>query len=188
MSTRNTVVRSLHDLGLAAWFGGSLMGAVGLNGGAATAQVPAERLRIAAKGWGKWTPVELAAIAVHGVGGAGLLLANRGRVIGQQGARRNSAVKLVATGAAGVASVAGGLAGAAVSRHAGEGAPGTTEPGPSASDELAAAQRVERVTQWAIPLLTGVLLVLGAQQGEQQRPIAGWAKDVGARAKRAVGR
>src|SRR4051812_21266058 len=34
LSERNTLVRSLHDLGLAAWFGGSLMGAVGLNGAA----------------------------------------------------------------------------------------------------------------------------------------------------------
>jgi len=33
--TDNTVARTLHDLGLAAWFGGSLMGAVGLNGAAA---------------------------------------------------------------------------------------------------------------------------------------------------------
>ncbi|MCX4721910.1 hypothetical protein [Streptomyces virginiae] len=31
MPERNTVLRSMHDLGLAAWFGGSLMGAVGLN-------------------------------------------------------------------------------------------------------------------------------------------------------------
>jgi hypothetical protein len=30
----NTVARTLHDLGLAAWFGGSLMGATGLNGAA----------------------------------------------------------------------------------------------------------------------------------------------------------
>jgi hypothetical protein len=29
MADDNTVARSLHDLGLAAWFGGSLMGAVG---------------------------------------------------------------------------------------------------------------------------------------------------------------
>jgi hypothetical protein len=34
MAQDNTVARSLHDLGLAAWFGGSLMGAVGLNGAA----------------------------------------------------------------------------------------------------------------------------------------------------------
>lgn len=38
MSSRNTVVRSLHDLGAAAWFGGSLMGAVGVNGAAGAAK------------------------------------------------------------------------------------------------------------------------------------------------------
>jgi hypothetical protein len=31
MAQDNTLARSLHDVGLAAWFGGSLMGAVGLN-------------------------------------------------------------------------------------------------------------------------------------------------------------
>ncbi len=34
MPLTNPVVRSLHDLGLAAWFGGSLMANVGLHGGA----------------------------------------------------------------------------------------------------------------------------------------------------------
>jgi hypothetical protein len=38
MAQVNTVARSLHDLGLAAWFGGSLMGAVGLNGAAGAAR------------------------------------------------------------------------------------------------------------------------------------------------------
>jgi hypothetical protein len=33
----NTVARTLHDVGLAAWFGGSLMGATGVNGAAAVA-------------------------------------------------------------------------------------------------------------------------------------------------------
>jgi hypothetical protein len=34
VSERNTVIRALNDVGLAAWFGGSLMGVVGLNGAA----------------------------------------------------------------------------------------------------------------------------------------------------------
>jgi hypothetical protein len=42
----NTVSRSLHDLGLATWFGGSLMGAVGLNGAAADVEEPRQRLRV----------------------------------------------------------------------------------------------------------------------------------------------
>lgn len=66
MSERNTMLRSLHDVGLAAWFGGSLMGAVGLNGAAqsegGTWQTTA---RIASSGWAKWTPVNAAAIAAH---------------------------------------------------------------------------------------------------------------------------
>ena len=38
MSERNTVLRSMHDTGLAGWSGGSLMGAAGLNGAASAAQ------------------------------------------------------------------------------------------------------------------------------------------------------
>ena len=80
MSQRNTTVRSLHDLGLAGWFGGSLMGAVGLNGAAAQAQDPRERLSLSAEGWKRWAPVNATAIGAHAVGGAGLILANRRRV------------------------------------------------------------------------------------------------------------
>jgi hypothetical protein len=40
MAQDNTLARSLHDLGLATWFGGSLMGAVGLNGAAAVVDAP----------------------------------------------------------------------------------------------------------------------------------------------------
>jgi hypothetical protein len=66
----NTVARTLHDVGLAAWFGGSLMGAVGLNGAAAAVEDPAQRLRVANSGWARWTPLNLAGIAAHlaGVG------------------------------------------------------------------------------------------------------------------------
>lgn len=188
MPRRNTFIRSLHDVGVAAWFGGSLMGAVGLNGGAAAAKDPAERLRISTAGWARWTPAQLAAIAVHGVGGIGLIIANRGRLIAQGEARTNTLIKTGVTAAAGAASVIGGLAGAAIGRHADEGAAGTTEPGASSSRQLATAQRVEKVTQWAIPVLTGTLLVLGAQQGEQQRPGAGWLQNIGTSAKRLIGR
>jgi hypothetical protein len=187
MSQTNTVIRSLHDIGLAAWFGGSLMGAVGLNGAAAEAKDPTERLRISSLGWGRWTPVQLAAIAVHGIGGIGLIVTNRGRLAAQHGAKSNTVIKTVVTAAAGFASVAGGLAGSAILKHSKEGAPGVTEPDATNSKELATAQRVEKITQWAIPALTGVLLVLGAQQGEQQRA-AGWLEDARGRAMHLIGR
>ena len=38
------------------------------------------------------------------------------------------------------------------------------------SDGLKAAQRQLKLTQWAIPAITGTLIVMGAQQGEQQKP------------------
>lgn len=173
MSARNTLVRGMHDLGLAAWFGGSLMGAVGLNGGTAEAADPVERLRLSSAGWAKWAPVQLAAIAVHGVGGVGLILGNKARLAGQPEARTNTVVKLILTVAAAGATLYSGMLGTRIAAHADEGAEGVTEPHPFASAELASAQRQQRVLQWVLPALTGVLIVLGAQQGEQQRPVAG---------------
>ncbi|GAB3605201.1 hypothetical protein GCM10027413_06100 [Conyzicola nivalis] len=173
MSQRNTLVRSMHDLGLAAWFGGSLMGTVGLNGGAATAKSPAERLAISSRGWAKWAPVQLAAIAVHGIGGLGLIAGNKTRLVGQQEARTNTVIKIVITGLAGASTLASGLVGTKMGEHAAEGGEGVTEPGAGSSTELSSAQRMQKVLQWTTPLLTSVLIVLAAQQGEQQRPIKG---------------
>jgi len=96
-SSDNTVARTLHDVGLAAWFGGSLMGAVGLNGAAAAVDQPEQRLRVANAGWARWTPVNLAGIAAHLIGGAGLLYANRSRVAAQQGVTGSTVAKAVLT-------------------------------------------------------------------------------------------
>ena len=170
MSEDNTVIRSMHDVGLAAWFGGSLMGAVGLNGAAAKAKDPEERLELSSLGWARWAPVAAAAIGVHAIGGAGLIYANKGRVAAQPGAGTNTSVKLGLTVlAAGLTAYAGAL-GRKVAQHSHEGAQGSTEPHPGASDELASAQKQLALVQWAIPAVTGTLVVLGAAQGEQQRP------------------
>ena len=173
MAGRNTLVRSMHDLGLAAWFGGTLMGAVGLNGATAKAKDPAERLRLSSLGWARWAPIQLAAILVHGTGGAGLILGNKSRLASQPEARTNTKVKLAVTIAAAAATLYAGILGTKISKHADEGGKGVTEPNPDASYELAAVQRQQRILQWVLPALTGVLIVLGAQQGEQQRPVAG---------------
>ena len=188
MSKRNTVIRSMHDLGIAAWFGGGLMGAVGLNGATAKAKDPTERLRLSSIGWARWTPVLLGAMVVHGTGGIMLIISNRQRLAAQPEAMTNTAVKTVVTGLAGAASLAGAFAGSSIAKHYKEGAAGVTEPDAGSSDQLATAQRIESVTQWLIPIFTGVLIILGAQQGEQQRPAAGWFENLGSRARRAVGR
>jgi hypothetical protein len=188
MSGRNTVVHSMHDLGLAAWFGGGLMGVVGLNGAASKAKDPTERLRLSSLGWGKWAPVQFAAIVVHGIGGVGLILGNKGRLATQGEARSNTAIKLVVTAAAGAASVSAAIAGATIAKHSDEGAKSVTEPSESSTDELKTAQRNEKWLQWSIPVLTGVLLVLGAQQDEQYRAVAGFGKTITKKAKSLIGR
>lgn len=183
MSERNTVVRSLHDVGLAAWFGGTLMGVVGLNGATAQAKTPSERLRLSSLGWAKWFPVQLVAMILHGFGGVALIVANRGRLAVQAEGRANTAVKAVLEIAAVVMSLYSGLLGTRIAKHADEGAEGVTEPGPTSSEELSSAQKQQQVVQWVTPVLTGILIVLGAQQGEQQRPVAGLLK-AGKRRKR----
>ncbi len=168
--TRHVTARTLHDLGLAAWFGGSLMGAVGLNAAAASVRAPDERSAAATVGWNRWAPVSALAIGAHLVGGAQLLRTERHRVRRQEGVGRSSMIKAALTaGAVGVTAYSGVLNRrmAAAGRVPVEGA---TEPGPATGPDVAAAQRQLRVAQWAIPGLTAGLVGVTAWQGEQMRP------------------
>jgi ankyrin repeat protein len=170
MTADNTVSRSLHDLGLAAWFGGSLMGAVGLNGAAAQVEEPQQRLRVANSGWNRWTPVNLAGIAAHVAGGAVLLAANKGRLASQQGVAQATVIKTALTGAA-LAATAWSRALGAKLEEAGEvPVEGGTDPSSTTPEDVAKAQRQLKVLQWVIPALTGAVLILNARMGEQQRP------------------
>jgi hypothetical protein len=169
-SNRNTVIRAMHDLGGAAWFGGTLMGAIGVNGGSKDVKDPAERTAVAAAGWARWAPISAAAIGAHLIGGAGLLAANRDRVRAQQGAAANALIKSVLTAAAIGTTVYSGILGAKIASEAGS-APveGGTVPSEGTPDKVAKLQQQQRVLQWITPALTGGILILGAQQGEQQR-------------------
>ena len=95
----NTIARTLHDVGLALWTGGSTMGAVGVNG-AATAAEPRERLRVAGEGWSRWMPAHLGAITAYGVGSLGLTWGNRERIRHQRGVASLAAAKTALTAAA----------------------------------------------------------------------------------------
>ena len=171
MANTNTVSRSLHDVGLASWFGGSLMGAIGLNGAAANATDPTERVRIAALGWKRWAPVNGAAIAAHLVGGVLIVKTNKGRLLGQAGVARLSVVKTAVTIAALTATGAAGYCGMKIDAfEASTPTEGATEPKPETSVAVARAQKMLQPLQWAVPVLTGALLLISARMGEQQRP------------------
>lgn len=170
MAERNTLARTAHDIGLAAWFGGSLMGAVGLNGATAQADGSQEALRLSSIGWGRWAPVNAAAIGIHALGGLGLIAGNKERLERQDEAKNNTAVKTVLTVAAIGLTAYSGRLGKKVYEQQDNPTEGTTEPASGADDELASAQKQLKYCQWAIPAVTGALVYLGAQQGEQQRP------------------
>ncbi len=171
MPQTNTIIRSLHDIGLAGWFGGSLMGAIGLNGAAASVHDEKERTEVASAGWAKWAPVNAVAIGMYAVGGIGLILNNKGRIAGQKGVAGATVLKSAFTAAALGATAYAGVVGKQISDNSGPAA-GATEPNDKSSDALAKAQSQEKLLQWAIPASTAILLLLSARMGEQQRPMS----------------
>lgn len=182
MSALSTVVRATHLVTNAAWFGGSLMGAVGLNGAAATADDPRERVRLAGEGWGRWGPVQGAAIGLHLLTGVGILVDNRRRTVLHDHTRRAVGAKTLLTGAALASSAAAYVLGQRVGELADASVVDSTEPGPGTPDALARRQRLLDLVQWTTPLLSGALLVLDADLGETQRGTAGLLdRPVGAR-------
>jgi hypothetical protein len=167
--TRNTVSRSLHDVGLAAWFGGTLANSVALNPASAAAATPASTGAVANTGWDRWTPVNAAAIGAHVVGSVGQLAGNRGRLVGQRGVASMAVAKTGLTAVALAATGYSRLLGRTVSAHGAVPADSATEPTVDTPPDVARAQKRLDSLQWAVPALTGALVVLSAFAGEQQR-------------------
>jgi hypothetical protein len=166
----NTATRSLHDVGLAAWFGGTLANAVALNPAAGQAGTASSAGAVANTGWDRWTPVNAAAIGAHLIGSVGQLVGNSDRLAAQQGVATMSMIKTGVTAAALAATGYSRILGRRVSQyHAVPAADGTT-PTDQTPPDVAAAQKQLNTLQWAIPALTGALVVISAFAGEQQRP------------------
>ena len=170
MSQRNTLAHAMHDLGLAAWFGGSLMGAIGVNGAAADVDDPRQRARVANAGWARWTPVNAVAIGAHLLGGAQLLKANRGRVATQQGVLANTNVKMALTAGALAATGYARVLGKKMQKAGDVPVAGGTNAAATTPPEVAKAQKQLSALQWAIPGLTGAMLASSSLHEEQQRP------------------
>lgn len=167
--TRNTLSRSLHDLGLSAWFGGTLANAVALNPAAAQGGSPSDAGAVANVGWDRWTPVNAAAIAAHLVGSVGQLSGNKGRVVGQRGVGSMVVAKTALTVAALGVTGYSRMLGRKVSEHTAVPVHSATEPAPATPADVASAQRQLAALQWAVPALTGALVAVSAFAGEQQR-------------------
>lgn len=168
MTVYSTSVRATHLVTNAAWFGGSLMGAVGLNPAAGEGDDARERSRIAEAGWRRWGPVQGAAMALHLLSGVAIVADNRRRVVAHPPTTAGVVLKTGLTALAVAASAAAYRYGAEL---------GDALEAPDGDD--AARQRARtlasrlRWLQWATPAATGGLLVLDAYLGEQQRGAAG---------------
>ncbi len=166
---RNTLSRSLHDVGLSAWFGGTLANAVALNPAAAEAGGSRAAGAVANTGWNRWTPVNAAGIALHVAGSVGQLAGNQGRVANQQGVASMVLAKTALTAAALGATAYSRVLGKRVDRETAVPAESGTRPAAATPPDVAKAQRQLTALQWAVPALTGALVVVSSFAGEQQR-------------------
>ncbi len=172
MASTNVTSRALHDVGLAAWFGGTLANAVALNAAAAQTRDAHDAGAVTNAGWDRWTPVNAAAIGAHLVGSVGQLLGNRDRLGTQAGVGTMAVAKTGLTAAALGVTAWSRVLGKKVSSDTRVPVEDATTPVPETPDDVAAAQRQLAALQWAVPGLTGALVVLSAFAGEQQRPVA----------------
>src|SRR6195952_2566566 len=170
MAERITVSRAMHDVGLAAWFGGSLMGAIGVNGAASDVDAPRQRARVANAGWARWTPFNAVAIGAHLIGAVQLARRDKPRVAAQSGVGSNTATKTALPGAALAATAYSRVLGQKVMAAGDVPVAGGTDPLPQTPPDVAKAQKQLKALQWAIPTLTGGVLVSNSLAGELERP------------------
>lgn len=168
MTTYSTVVRATHLITNAAWFGGSLMGAVGLNPAAREGESPQESSRIADRGWRQWGPVQSVAIGLHLVSGLAIVADNRRRAIGHRRSRSAVVFKTALTGAAMAGTVMAYSTGAELGR-----ARARQDSDEQAKERAAELSARMQWLQWVTPATTAGLLALDAYLGEQQRGVAG---------------
>ncbi|HYN66398.1 MAG TPA: hypothetical protein VES93_05870 [Ornithinibacter sp.] len=168
MSGYSTVVRATHLVTNAAWFGGSLMGAVALNRAAREGDDSHEQAEIADAGWTRWGPVQGAAVGLHLVSGVAILADNRRRVVAHTPTTVAVVAKTALTGAAVLASAAAYRIGAELGE-----AKERADQDPAAAGRARHLATTMRWLQWATPATTAGILVLDAYLGEQQRGTAG---------------
>lgn len=160
---RTKVLRLVHDVSLAAWFGGAWMGAVGLNGATTEVDDHTQRTRVANAGWFRWAPVVGMSVVLHTVAAS-----MRGRLrpaIGAEPARlagMRTGLTLVAL----AATAETGVSGQRVVRAGDVPVASATRPIAATPADVAAAQARLRLAQWAVPAATALLWVVESLQSD----------------------
>lgn len=168
MTAYSTIVRATHVLTNAAWFGGSLAGAVALNPASRKGDDARERAQIADEGWRRWGPLQGGAIGLHLLSGIAILADNRRRVARHRPTTAAVILKTALTGTAVMVSAEAYRSGAELGD-----AMERAETDPAARDTARTLTHRMSWLQWATPVATAGLLMLDAYLGEQQRGVAG---------------
>jgi hypothetical protein len=161
------VAQAVHDLGSALWFGGSVMGAAGVNKSGAQLTQGIDRIRVASSAWTRFSPAQWAGVGATLVAGVRLTQVGGRRLALQQGFASVGALKAgIAVAGAGATAYAA-YSGARISALAEEahraGTPieveDATKPSAGTPPEIAAWQRKQRVAQTLVPVLSGANIV-----------------------------
>lgn len=160
---RHTLIRSLHDLGLAGWFGGSLMGLAGTQVAAAANRSEKQEAQRGTDPAAAWLPVMGLSIGAHVLGGLGLIIVNRDRHRRQDAVMRTTLLKTAVTGAALVSTAYQGIVDSQLRDLE---AAAVDEPSSDRTTAEAQLRSRGRFASWATTLLTGTLIVLAAKEGE----------------------
>ncbi len=166
-SDNHVVAQAVHDLGSALWFGGTVMGAAGVNKSGADLSQGIDRIRVASAAWGRFAPAQWAGIGATLVAGLQLTRAGGRRIALQEGFASVGALKagiaVVGAGATAYASYCGAritaLALEAEQRGTTIEVKDATIPTAATPPEIAAWQRRQRLTQFAVPVLAGANIV-----------------------------
>lgn len=176
----HAVAQATHDVGSALWFGGAVMGAVGVNRTGGELPEGIDRIRVAKAAWRRFAPLEWAGIGAASLAGLQLTRTGARRIALQKGFGGATALKAL-TMVLGVATTAysaycGSKIASAAERAVDEGATievkDATMPASATPQQVATWQRRQQVIQYAVPVLAGANIALGSYLSQSYRPVA----------------
>ena len=164
------VAQAVHDLGSALWFGGTVMGAAGVNKSGSELAQGIDRIRVAGSAWSRFQPAQFAGIAATLLAGLRLTQVGGRRLALQKGFGSVGALKaglaVAGAGATAYAAYTGSRIGRLAEEAERSGTPlevkDATLPSAGTPPEIAKWQRRQRVTQLLVPTLAGANIVCGS--------------------------
>ena len=179
-TSSHVVAQSVHDLGAALWFGGTVMGVAGVNKAGNDLRDPLDKVRVAESAWRRFAPVEWAGIAAVLGAGTQLTRASKGRLATQHGWARagstKAAVAVAGAAASAFAAYSGNKIGQLTEQAARSGqqldVQDASTPSAQTPPDIVRWQRRQRAAQYLVPLTSGANIVLNAYLVQTYRPAA----------------